>query len=521
MRVLNGTQVREADRRTVAGGHASFLELMERAGGAVAAEIAAAFAPLAGKTVAVICGPGNNGGDGCVVARVLQTQGAATRLYLLGDLKHEAGAMLTAAREAGVPVVRISEPDTWQSSRSDVCGADVIVDAIFGTGLHRPLDGHVAAIVGDVNGSGRPVVAVDLPSGLSADRSEPIGPAIRAALTVTFAAPKLPLVSPPADAFAGRVVVADIGIPGHVVEGLDGPRVELLTMEAVRKLMSPRAPDSHKGTYGHVLIVAGSPGKSGAAGLAGMAALRAGAGLVTVATPERCADIVAGFGMEFMTVALPQTADGLVAPLAVERVVDVAADVIAVGPGLGRSAAVREFVRGVIARSEVSLVIDADALDVFAASPHALQRRSNTKIVVTPHPGEMGRLLGVPTATVQAARLDVATSFASANDVHVVLKGHRTVIASPDGRAAINLTGNPGMATGGTGDVLAGVAAAWLGQVRDAHLAACAGTFLHGLAGDLAAEREGQSALIAGDVIRHLGAAMKRIGEQATPGGTW
>jgi len=354
-------------------------------------------------------------------------------------------------------------------------------------------------------------VSIDLPSGISADGPELPGPVIDAVMTVALGAPKLPLLLPPGERLAGTLVVADIGIPESIIEAIEGPRITVLTREAMRSVIQPRSQDSHKGDYGRVLVVAGSRGKSGAAHLAAIAALRSGAGLVTVATPASVAPIVAALGPEYMTMALEESADGTVTTASIDAILGAHADVIAIGPGLGQSAEVGDFVRAIVERTGVPLVLDADALNAFAGRATDLMARDGLDIIITPHPGEMGRLVGLSVEEVQAHRIEIAREFAQSHRVHVVLKGHRTIVASPDGDIAINLTGNPGMATGGTGDVLLGVIAGWFGQLLDAETAAHLAVYLHGLAGDLAEADEGEVALIAGDIVSRLGDAVLEL----------
>jgi NAD(P)H-hydrate epimerase len=303
-------------------------------------------------------------------------------------------------------------------------------------------------------------------------------------------------------------VIAEIGIPRGLINDLDGPWVELLTKESMRALVEPRAQDSHKGDYGRVLVVGGSRGKTGAAHLTAFAALRSGAGLVTVGTAASCLPTIAALGAECMTEPLDETADGTVSFDALDRVLEFGADVIAVGPGLGRSPSTTAFVHGLVERSGVPLVLDADALNAFAGEADRLIGRDGVDIIITPHPGEIARLTGLSIEDVQAHRLDVARDFATTHRVHVVLKGHRTIVATPEGKAFINLTGNPGMATAGAGDVLTGVIAAWWAQLLDAEAAGKLGVYLHGLAGDLAEADEGEIAMVAGDIIDRLGDAV-------------
>src|SRR5215467_14469260 len=332
MRVLNSAQMREADRRTIEDIGIPSLVLMENAGRQVVAAIEAVHADLLERQVAVLCGRGNNGGDGFVVARTLLQRGVDVSVFLIGqvsDVRGDARVNLDILGRLGVTVVEIADGQAWELHLSEVRDCNLIVDAIFGTGLNQPVHGLIGSVIADVNASGIPVVSIDLPSGLSADTADPIGDSVEAGTTVTLAAPKLPLVLPPAENRAGDIVIADIGIPAGVVDALDGPRLELLTRSSMRELISPRTPESHKGDYGHVLIVAGSLGKTGAAHLSAMGALRSGAGLVTVATPSECLPIVAAMAPEYMTVALGS----------VDELIEMARDVIAIGPGLGQAAA--------------------------------------------------------------------------------------------------------------------------------------------------------------------------------------
>jgi hydroxyethylthiazole kinase-like uncharacterized protein yjeF len=336
-------------------------------------------------------------------------------------------------------------------------------------------------------------------------------------MTVTLAAPKIPLVLPPADSHSGDLVIADIGIPLPLLDEVEGPYIELLTRERMRELVPARAADSHKGDFGRVLVIAGSLGRSGAAHLAAIGALRSGAGLVTVATPRSCLPIVAAMAPEYMTEGLDETAAGTVDFGALDRVLEFKADVIAVGPGLGQSPGTAAFVHGLLERAGVPLILDADALNAFTGDPDRLAGRDGVDVVITPHPGEMARLLNLSVEAVQHDRLRHATEFAATHRVHVVLKGHRTIVAGPDGRAFINLTGNSGMATGGTGDLLTGMIAAWFGQLLDAEAACKLAVYLHGTAGDLAEADEGEVALVAGDVAARLGDAVLELTARRRP----
>jgi ADP-dependent NAD(P)H-hydrate dehydratase / NAD(P)H-hydrate epimerase len=513
MRVLNSAQMREADRRTIDDIGIPSLVLMENAGRQAVAAMEAMYGDLLERQVAVLCGRGNNGGDGFVVARTLAQRGVDVSVFLMGrvaDVRGDARTNLEILGRLGLTVVEVADSQAWELHFSEVSDCTLIVDAIFGTGLNAPVSGLIESVVADVNASGIPVVAIDLPSGLSADSAEPIGPSIEASLTVTLAAPKLPLVLPPGETRAGDIVIADIGIPGDVLESVDGPRVDLLTRASMRELITPRTPDSHKGDYGRVLVVAGSRGKTGAAHLSAVGALRSGAGLVTIATPASCQSVIAAMAAEYMTEALAETDEGL-DPEGVDRVLDWARDVIAIGPGLGRADGTRNFIRQLVDRATMPLVIDADGLNAFSEDPDRLAGREGRDVIITPHPGEMGRLVGMSTDEVQSSRLEIARNFAATHHVYVVLKGHRTLIATPDEKVFINPTGNPGMATGGTGDVLTGMIAAWLAQLLDAEAACKLAVYLHGMAGDLAEADEGEVAMTAADVAGHLGDAIMEL----------
>jgi len=336
-------------------------------------------------------------------------------------------------------------------------------------------------------------------------------------MTVTLAAPKIPLIFPPADTHAGDLVIADIGIPYPVIDELEGPYLELLTRERMREILPARAADSHKGDFGRVLIVAGSLGRTGAAHLAAIGALRSGAGLVTVATPRSCLPIVASMAPEYMTEPLDETPSGAIDFASLDRIFELNADVIAVGPGIGQDPGTVAFVHGLLERAGVPVVLDADALNAFSGDPDRLMGRDGVDVIITPHPGEMSRLAGMPIETLQKNRLEQARQFAAAHRVHVVLKGHRTVIAAPDGRSFVNLTGNAGMATGGTGDLLTGMIAAWVAQLLDAEAACKLAVYLHGTAGDLAESDEGEAALIASDIAARLGDAILELTARRQP----
>jgi ADP-dependent NAD(P)H-hydrate dehydratase / NAD(P)H-hydrate epimerase len=513
MRVLNAAQMREADRRTIEDIGIPSLVLMENAGRQVVAAMEAIHTDLSERQVAVLCGRGNNGGDGFVVARTLVQRGVDVSVFLIGrvsDVRGDARTNLEVLGHLGITVIEIADSQAWELHLSEVRDCTLIVDAIFGTGLNAPVSGLIESVITDVNASGIPVVSIDLPSGLSADSCDPIGESIEAGTTVTLGAPKLPLVLPPGETRAGDIVIADIGIPSEVLDSVDGPQIDLLTRSSAREHLTPRTPDSHKGDYGHVLIGAGSRGKSGAAHLSGIGALRSGAGLVTVATAASCQDVVASMAPEYMTVGLRENAEGL-DPDEVDPLLDLARDVVAIGPGLGQASGTRAFVRALVDRATMPLVVDADGLNAFSGEPDRLTGREGRDIIITPHPGEMARLVGMSTDEVQASRLEIARNFATSHHLYVVLKGHRTLIATPDGKIFINPTGNPGMSTGGTGDVLTGMIAAWLAHLLDAEAACKLAVYLHGMAGDLAEADEGEVSMTAGDLAGRIGDAILEL----------
>jgi ADP-dependent NAD(P)H-hydrate dehydratase / NAD(P)H-hydrate epimerase len=514
MRILNTQQMRDADRQTIDEIGLPSIVLMENAGRQAVAAMEAAFEDLATSRVGVLCGRGNNGGDGFVVARTLAQRGIEGTVFLLGsvsEVRGDARANLEILGRVGVTVVEITTAQEWELHFSEISECDLIVDAIVGTGFHGPLTGLLETVVADVNELGVPVVAIDLPTGVSADSHELEGEAIEASMTVTLAAPKLPLILPPADAYGGDLVIADIGIPASVIDELEGPWVELLTRERMRELVPARAADSHKGDFGRVLVIAGSLGHTGAAHLAALGALRSGAGLVTIATPRSCVATLAAMMPEYMTEPLEETAAGTIDFGAVDRVLDLKADIIALGPGLGQDPSTSAFVHAIVERAGAPLVLDADALNAFSGDPERLTGRDGVDVIITPHPGEMARLLNVSIEQVQADRLEHAREFATARRVHVVLKGHRTIIAGPEGRAFVNLTGNAGMATGGTGDLLTGMIAAWFAQILDAEGACKLAVYLHGTAGDLAEADEGEVALLPSDIAARLGDAVLEL----------
>ncbi|MGD0930098.1 MAG: NAD(P)H-hydrate dehydratase [Candidatus Korobacteraceae bacterium] len=517
MKITTAEEMRNIDRATTERFGVPSLTLMENAGGAVARFILQHY-PQANR-IAVICGKGNNGGDGFVVARKLHRAGRVVEVLLLGSRTELKGDALAMFERLPLRPIEVTSPQELEAESSRSLGnCDLIVDAILGTGFNPPVRGLYAGAIAAMNSSGKPVVAVDIPSGADSDAMTPqSGEGIaKADAIVTFTAPR------PAHVFGnltrGPVLVAPIGSPPEAI--VSSLNLEVTTPRDFAALLAPRPRDSNKGMYGHALIVGGSFGKSGAAAMAGMAALRAGAGLSTVATPARVLTSVASFAAELMTEPLPETAAGSIALAAAEsgRFTDLAKPmtVVAIGPGLGRDPETVEFVQEAVRQTKVPLVLDADGLNAFEGKTDLLDG-SRRPLVLTPHPGEMSRLAGISIKAVQADRLNIARSFARYHHLVLVLKGNRTIIGFPDGSAWVNPTGNPGMATGGTGDILTGMTAGVIAQMSNDYMrAAIAAVYLHGLAGDVAAERMGEHSLVATDLLDGLPEAFRRATQWAT-----
>lgn len=512
--IFTAEEMRRLDRRAIQDLGIPGATLMENAGrgaaGALLAALPSLGAPRRGARVVLLCGKGGNGGDGFVVARLLRRAGHRPEVFLAappGEIAGDAALKLRAMTRAGVGA-RVVEDDAALAPA--LAAAHVVVDALLGTGARGAPAGLVARLIERVNGCGRPVVALDVPSGLPADGGPPAGPAVRAALTPTFSGLKRGLVTGPGLEHAGRVTVVDIGIPPE--EARRDVATFLVERGDVVAHLPDRRRDSHKGTYGHLLVLAGSVGKTGAAALAARAAMRAGAGLVTVATAARVQPVVAGLLLEAMSEPLADTPAGTVAAAARKRLDELSAtrDAVAMGPGLGLVDETRALARDLVATLPRPIAVDADALTALAGSPETLASAPAPRCL-TPHPGEMARLLGVSAAEVQRDRIETARGLAAAWGVHVALKGAGTVIAAPGGRVLVNPTGNAGMASGGTGDVLTGIVGAFLARGLDAEPALAAAVYVHGLAGDVAAERVGEESLVAGDVVEALPEAFRRL----------
>ncbi|MDR5683638.1 MAG: NAD(P)H-hydrate dehydratase [Armatimonadota bacterium] len=520
MKLPTTEQIREIERRALEEAGLPTVVLMEHAGRATAVTALRMLRARSGRRVVVVCGKGSNGGDGLCAARHMVNAGAAVRTYLLArdqDLTGDSATNLRALRACHTEVDNIVGASD-AAVRGMVAGADLIVDAIFGTGFRGPAVGIPARAIEAINDSGTPVVAVDVPSGLDADTGRIEGPCVRATVTVTMGLPKLGMAVYPGAAHCGEVVVADLGIPRNVVMDSRIP-AEIATAAQVRRFLPPRAPETHKGTYGRVLLVAGSARFAGAPKLTALGALRAGAGLVRLAVPDSIFGAVAADVLEAMPAGLP-AADGALDAAALDPILELAqdADVVAIGPGLSAAKGVEDVVRGLVGSCDRPMILDADALNVLRGQ-HTLLRGARAPVVITPHPGELGRLLGVATSEIQRGRIESARSTARLTGAVTLLKGARTLVADPEGRLVVIPTGNPGMASGGMGDVLTGAVAALVGQGLGPFDAAWVGAYLHGAAGDLLAAEIGDRGLLAHEVAERLPVAMRRVrmGEISEP----
>jgi NAD(P)H-hydrate epimerase len=535
MKIVTSAEMREIDRATSERFGVSSLTLMENAGTAVADFVMRRY--FGAESVGIICGKGNNGGDGFVAARKLHEAGMQVSILLLADPNELKGDALAMFRRLPLlPVLARNEAELRSAAAQQVYQADVLIDGILGTGFRPPVKGFYADAIEKFAEVSEPIVAIDIPSGLDSDDMRPHpdagSPIVPASATVTFTAPK------PAHLFSnavrGPVMVAPIGSPDEAIVSNLG--LEVPTWREMASLLAPRDPEAHKGSFGHVLVVGGSVGKAGAAAMAGMAALRSGAGLVTVACPRSVLPTVAGFMPELMTEPLEETEAGTISLRALEYgrmdALVQGKTVIALGPGIGRHTETTQFVRTLVEKFHVPMVIDADGLNAFQSATEKLEGSSHP-LVLTPHPGEMARLIAGTVADVEKDRIAVARSFAQDHKSVLALKGHRTLSAFPDGRIWVNHSGNPGMASGGMGDILTGMVAGFWAQglhgkspgadawPSPAHGAIVTAVYLHGLAGDVARERQGELSLTATDLLAALPEAVRRVEATAREKYTW
>jgi len=531
MKALTAAEMREVDRLTTERFAIPGLQLMEAAGKSVAEVFLEKYVGKNGKPpgrVCVLCGKGNNGGDGLVVARHLKRRVGQLTVYLFAepnDLRGDAAKNYERWRETGETVTVIRGEEDWIKSWRDVAASEVIIDALLGTGIRGGASGLLGMVIENINRFSQDakaawpawIVAVDTPSGLPSDGEAAEGPVLRAHLTVTFTAPKIGQLISQDAGNCGALMVREIGTPAALVEEVGKGKLRWAGPEEFSELPLQRSAEAHKGNFGHVLLVAGSVGKTGAAVLCGQAALRGGAGLVTVATPEPALATIAAAQAEYMTETLPATASGTIAAESM-RLGGFATllhgmTVVGMGPGIGTHPETQEFVRSVVGHADLPIVLDADGLNAFAGQAETLANRKTPHLVLTPHPGEMARLCGLTTPQVQADRIKIAAEFAGKWNAVVLLKGFHTVIAAPNGDVFVNTTGNAGLAKGGSGDVLTGLLAALISQfgTADLYRVVALGAYLHGRAAELASAGIDESGILAGEVAQAIPMARRDL----------
>jgi len=514
MKLLKAAEMRDIDRRASEEYLISSLVLMENAGLRVFELVKEILDNLAGSRIVILAGKGNNGGDGLVLARHLNNAGARTDCFLLGEsaaLTPDAAANYTILDRMGIKVSPLQHEADTMALALALTGADLIVDAIYGTGFRGELNEYESWIVETINKCRVPTIALDIPSGVEADTGRVHGQAVEADYTITLALPKAGLVLSPGCDFVGKLIIGDISIPRSLLEDKKY-KTNLIDSILVKKYSKPRRADSHKGTYGHVLVVGGSTGMSGAVIMTASAALRTGAGLVTAAVPESLVPVIESSILEVMSRPLPETRETTISLDALTALQNIlgTVSVCAIGPGMSRYMEANAILRFVLENSGVPILIDADGLNALEDDVAILQNRQ-VPVVLTPHPGEMARLTGLSVEEIQHDRWEVARKYAVQWGVTLVLKGHNTVIASPTGEVFLNINGNPGMATAGSGDVLAGIIAGFIAQGLKPQDAAITGVYTHGLCGDLVASLKGQQALVAGDLIEYLPEALRNL----------
>ena len=507
MKIVTVEQMKSLEKEAAWEYGISTLILMENAGRAVADRAVEYLGgSLNAKRILIFCGKGNNGGDGFVAARHLANRGADVKVFLLyprEEITGDALINLEIVEKSGISLAVLGPRDI-QRVKVSLLYADLIVDAIFGTGFKGKAKGSAPGIIEAINGSSKPIIAVDLPSGLEADSGRVDGPCIRAKLTCTLGLPKLGLYQYPGAEYCGEIAVMDISLPDGLTKN-DNLQYNLVDEENCCQLFPPRHRNSHKGTFGHVFVAGGSTGMTGAVALAGEAALKGGAGLVTVCIPASLNPIMENKLTDVMSIPLPETENGVLGSQAADLLLKHAKreDVIAVGPGLTTSPGTEDFVKDLLSKARCPLVIDADGLNTLAGNPQVfLEMR--VPAIITPHPGEMGRLLGCSAREVQKDRVQVASDFASRHGIVVVLKGSNTIVAAPNGQVFINTTGNPGLATAGSGDVLIGLIASFLAQGLPPAKAAVAGTYIHGATADQLVNFVGERGMTAGELLKNL-----------------
>lgn len=513
MKLVTARQIQEIDSIAIQKFKIPSLTLMENAGCKVADIIREKNRP--GDSVLIVVGKGNNGGDGLVAARYLLEAGTPVELALVappGDLSPDSAANWEKIKGLNPRVVLVDKEASLKELDGAISRSKYIVDAIFGTGLNTEVKGRYLKIIQKLNASSRPVISVDIPSGLSSDTGNPLGCAVRARVTVTFGLPKVGQVLPPGPEYVRELHVADIGFPSELIESYKSD-LHITTPDLFQKYFAPRDLDAHKGDFGHVLTLAGSVGKMGAGWLTSKAALRSGAGLVTYALP---AAAFSRFDTRFAEVMIEPVSDkkkGRFIPESLEDIkkICLGKDAVALGPGIGTRPDTEKAVAAIVARLNLPLVMDADGLNNLAGGGLKVLDKRRSETVLTPHPGEMARLTGKDTKSILKDRVSIARTFAMDHRVYLILKGWRTVVASPQGEVFINTTGNPGMATAGIGDALTGMIAAFIAGKIPLPEALIAAVYIHGLAGDLAASKMGEIGMITSDLIENIPQAIKLI----------
>ncbi|MBU0481382.1 MAG: NAD(P)H-hydrate dehydratase [Proteobacteria bacterium] len=487
MKLAFAKEIQKLDRAAIKTYAIPGIVLMENAGVGTVQAIMESFGELAGRTIMILAGPGNNGGDGLVIARHVLQHGGTPIVFLLCDPKKvtgDAAVNLKIVQKLDILVYPITDMERLTTVGNCIPDSDLVIDAIFGTGLKREITGHFAGAVDLINTAECPVISIDMPTGLNSDTGIPLGPCVVADMTVTYGLAKPGQLTGDGPLYTGRLGIVDIGIPPAAVAEAD-LMIEALEDRTISPLIPARPARAHKGTFGHLLILAGSRGKTGAALLCARGALRSGVGLVTMAAPMDLNNIFESALAEAMTLPLPGSTDGFASDKDLQRICKNTADkqAMVIGPGLGQDKATGRLVTSLYRESELPLVVDADALNLLAIDRSLLANPPAPRIL-TPHPGEMARLSGKSTLNIQANRLSFAIDFAVSNQVYLVLKGPGTIIAAPDGHAAINSNGNQLLAAGGSGDVLAGVIGSFLAQGLAPWDAACLGIYIHGMAAD-------------------------------------
>ena len=513
MKVATAEQMQELDRKAIETYRIPGIVLMENAGRGAAEVISNAFPDIQNKRIAIIAGKGNNGGDGFVIARHLLNHGISVKIFLLTDpnaLRGDSEINYHIFSRMKGEVIPVPSSKDYQKLKKDLERFDLFVDGIFGTGLDAEVRGYYREVIDHLNTLQKPIVAIDIPSGLDANTGKPLGTAIRASLTVTFGLPKVGHLIAPGSDYVGDLKVIDISIPKRLVEE-EKIQTHLLENEEIRRWLSaPRRPDTHKGDYGHLLVIAGSVGKTGAAAMASEAALRMGAGLVTLAIPKSLNAIMAVKLTEVMTEPLPETPKQTLSLRAFNSILRLCENkkAVIIGPGIGTFKETQSLVLKLIKTLNLPIVLDADGLTALATQPKILPT-GNHSLILTPHPGEMARLIQSTVKDVQEDRIGICRNFSQSRQVHLILKGHRTLITTPKGEVFINPTGNPGMASGGTGDVLTGMIGGLISQGFEILPSLQIAVYLHGLAGDKVISEKGEKSLVATDIIQKIPALLQ------------